>query len=162
MSSVVPMHQPRWEPDANLIEAAIAGRVHHEQLSQHDRAWLIAQLTHRGITTDTIAAWLRCSRRTVQMVRCEPVAVLTTKLLVDEARTARISTRPVGITPQEHARVLAEVERLKEARGQLIDQLAAARRIQCPPTVYVLHPTGPTPRRPRTPNTTLPLFDIGA
>ena len=158
--SVIPIHQPKWSPDENTIEAAMAGRVHHEHLTPHDRAWLIAQLTHRGNTTDTIAAWLRCSRRTVQMVRCEPVAVLTMRLLAVEAEAAR-PARSIGVPATEHARALAEVERLKEARGRLIDELAAARRIQCPPTVYILHPTGPAPRRPRTTDLTLPLFNIG-
>ncbi|MBF6410930.1 hypothetical protein [Nocardia farcinica] len=159
--SVVPLHTPRWEPDENLVEAAIAGRVHHSHLTPHDRAWLVAHLTHRGVTTDTIAAWLGCSRRTVQMVRAEPVAVLTTRLLATEADAARASSRArIGhITAHEHARLLAEIERLKESRGALIEQLAAARRVECPPTVIVMHPTGRT-RRARPTDSTLPLFPL--
>lgn len=76
----------QWEPPDHLVADAINGHIDHRLLSCSDRAWLIAQLTHDGHTTTAIAAWLHCSRRTVQMVRREPIAVLTTRLLVADPR----------------------------------------------------------------------------
>ncbi|WP_187685099.1 helix-turn-helix domain-containing protein [Nocardia wallacei] len=163
--TVVPLHQPRWEPDAMLIESAIAGRVRYANLQPHEKPWLVAQLTAAGHTTDTIAAWLHCSRRTVQTARSEPVGVLTAALLAAEraqadaehrARAARIS--PAAITD-----LVREVERLKATRGQLIDQLAEMRRkcdTPCPPQIVILHP--PRRRARRAPECTLPLFEMGA
>ena len=162
--SVVPLHHPRWEPDAHLIDAAIAGRVRSEELPPADRAWLIAQLTHRGNTNEVIAAWLRCSRRTVQMARAEPVAVLTTRLLAAEetARAATSRAQAAAVTPAALAQLLADLDHLKSVRGNLIDQLAAARRRcgePCPEPIVVVHPPRST-RRPRYPELTMPLFDV--
>lgn len=161
---VTALHQPRWEPDDNLIEAAIAGRVRHDHLTPHDRAWLIAHLTHRGTHTETIAAWLHCSRRTVQTVRGEPVAVLTMRLLEAQAVTARASSRADAsrVTPAAISQMLAEVAHLRETRGRLIDQLAAMRRrcdTPCPDQIIIVHPTR-TPRRRRGTDITLPLFEV--
>ncbi|WP_280499406.1 hypothetical protein [Nocardia cyriacigeorgica] len=58
--SVIPLHQPRWNPDQHLIDATIAGRVRGADLESSDRAWLVAHLTHRGHSNENIAAWLRC------------------------------------------------------------------------------------------------------
>lgn len=163
--SVIPLHATtRWEPDDHLIDAAMSGRVRGADLDEHTRAWLVATLTARGDTTDTIAAWLRCSRRTVQTVRLEAVAVLTTRLIAAEkaaekaiARTKATASVP-GLTD-----LVRERDRLRDQRGQLIDQLAAARAqasTECPPQIVILKPTG-RPRRPRPTDTTLPLFPIG-
>lgn len=162
--SVIPLHATtRWEPDLHLVDAAMNGRVRGADLPDETRAWLVATLTARGDTTDTIAAWLRCSRRTVQTVRLEPVAVLTTRLIAAEkaaekalARTKATATVP-GLTD-----LVRERDRLRDQRGQLIDQLAAARNAitECPPQIVILKPLGRA-RRPRPTDTTLPLFPIG-
>uniref|UniRef100_UPI002455C60A hypothetical protein n=1 Tax=Nocardia asiatica TaxID=209252 RepID=UPI002455C60A len=69
VAAVTALHgPPRWQEDDALIEAAMNGRVNHSHLQPTDRAWLIAQLTHRNHTTETIAAWLHCSRRAGQNV----------------------------------------------------------------------------------------------
>lgn len=164
LMSVVPLHQPRWDPDETLIDAAIAGRVRSEELPPADRAWLIAHLTHRGNTNDIIAQWLRCSRRTVQMARTDPVAVLTTRLLAAEAAAEKASSRAraAAITPSALAQLLADLDHLKNQRGNLIDQLAEARRRcgePCPEPIVVVHP--PRRRLPRRVELTLPLFQIG-
>lgn len=158
--SVVPLHTPRWIPDEFLIEAAIAGRVHHDQLPDHDRAWLIAQLSHRGYHNDVIADWLRCSKRSVQNTRAHPVYSLTLRLCQAESdlnRKSRPAPTVIGLTD-----LVAERDRLRDQRGQLIDQLAAARAqiTECPPQVVILRPTQ-SPRRRRTVAPTMPLFEIG-
>lgn len=157
--SVVPLHTPRWLPDDHLIEAAIAGRVHYDQLPDHDRAWLIAQLSHRGHHNDVIADWLRCSRRTIQNTRAHPVYSLALRLCQVESDAARKSRPAPTITGL--ADLVAERDRLRDQRNTLIDQLAAARRNpDCPPPVIILRPTH-TPRRRVAPAPTLPLFEIG-
>lgn len=161
---VTALHQPRWEPDENLIEAAIAGRVRHDHLSPHDRAWLIAHLTHRGTTTETIAAWLHCSRRTVQTVRGEAVAVLTMKLLEAQAITARASSRAdaARVTPAAISQMLSDIDHLRQQRGVLIDQLAEMRRRCHEPCeqIVILKPIQPRRRPRRIPAPTMPLFEV--
>ena len=163
--TVLPLHQPRWNPDEHLIDAAIAGRVRSDDLPATDRAWLVAHLTHRGHTNDVIAAWLRCSKRTIQMARTEPVGVLTTRLLAAETaiEKAESRVRASRITPAALTQLMDENRRLRDARGQLIDQLAEMRRLAdepCPPSVMVIHPARTRRRRP-TVVETLPLFQIG-
>lgn len=164
--TVVPLHAPRWEPDSHLVEAAIAGRVRYQDLAPHEKPWLIAQLTAAGNTTDTIAAWLHCSRRTVQTARSEPVGVLTAQLLAAERAQAEAEhhARAARISPAAITDLVREVERLKGVRGQLIDQLAEMRRkcdVPCPPQIVILNP--PRRRSPRrAAECTLPLFEMGA
>lgn len=160
--TVLPMHQPRWSPDEHLIDAAIAGRVRGNDLPATDRAWLVAHLTHRGHPNDIIADWLGCSRRTVQMARTEPVAVLTARLLAAEAAAEKAESqmRASRVTPAAMSQLLAERDQLRDSKARLIDQLAAMRRIAdqpCPPSVMVIHPPR-TRRRPTLTAETLPLF----
>jgi hypothetical protein len=103
----------------------MAGRVHVDQLSMAERGWLVAVLTARGVTTDDIAAKLRCSRRLVQQIRCEPVASVTAMMLKVECE-ARANARRLqeGCVEAAVAPYRAEVARLKIAHGRLVDQLA--------------------------------------
>lgn len=164
--SVVPLHQPRWNPDANLIDAAIAGRVRGADLEPSDRAWLVAHLTHRGHSNDVIAAWLRCSKRTIQLVRTEPVAVLTTRLLDAEAAAERAASRArsAAVTPAALSELVAQLEHAKAARATLIDQLAEMRRrcdTPCPDQIVIIRPTSRRRRPPQAESPTLPLFTLG-
>ena len=160
--TVLPMHQPKWQPDDFLIDAAIAGRVRGNELPASDRAWLVAQLTHRGHANDIIADWLSCSRRTVQMARIDPVAVLTTRLLVLEqaVEKAESKARASRVEPEALREVIADRDRFRDRANRLIDQLADMRRLAdqpCPPSVMVIHPPR-TRRRPALTAETLPLF----
>lgn len=161
--AVVPF-QPttRWNPDPVLIDATIAGRVHGRTLDPEIRAWLVAVLTHRHHTTDEIAAWLHCSRRTIQTVRAEPVAVLTASLLTAQDAADQAGRRAKHATEPSLLEVIRDRDRYRDQRNQLIDQLDQARRQvpDCPPQVVIMRPTH-TPRRPRVVCPTLPLFEIG-
>lgn len=162
--SVVPLHPTthRWEPDSNLVDAAIGGRVRGTDLDTNTRAWLVATLTARGETTDTIAAWLHCSRRIIQYARAEPVAILTTRLIDAEraAEKALSKVRATATVPGLTA-LVAERDRLRDQKNRLIADLDSARRNpNCPPPVIILRPTH-TPRRRRIPAPTMPLFEIG-
>lgn len=160
--SVVPLHPTqRWSPDEHLVDAAIAGRVRGTELDPSTRAWLVATLTARGETTDTIAAWLHCSRRIIQYARAEPVAILTTKLIDAEraAERATAKARATATVPGLND-LVRERDRLRDQRERLIRDLAKAQRNpDCPPPVVILRPTH-TPRRRVTPAPTLPLFEI--
>ncbi|WP_280499404.1 hypothetical protein [Nocardia cyriacigeorgica] len=103
--------------------------------------------------------------RTIQLVRAEPVAVLTTRLLAAEAAAERAAARArtATVTPAALSGLVADLERAKTARAKLIDQLAEMRRrcdTPCPDQVVIVHP----PRRrtrPCTDAATLPLFPLG-
>lgn len=166
MSTVVPLHTPRWNPDQHLIDAAISGRVRSTELDDDDRSWLVAHLTHRGYSNEQQAGWLRCSVRTIQTTRTKPVAVLTTRLLAAEAAAekATAAAQSSRITPAAIAQLFADLDHARQQRGHLIDQLAAMRRRcngPCPDAVTVIRVIGRAPRRPRAIDATLPLFLIG-
>lgn len=162
MSEVVPLRprSTRWQPDPVLVEAAMSGRLVGVTLGSDDRAWLVAVLTHRGASAEIIAAWLGISPRTVKTVRGEPVAVAVAFVLGEMA-----DRRPRGEAPSPAAvaRLLNEAERLRQARGVLIEQLAEMRRrcdTPCPDAVIVMRPPATRRRRPRVPELTIPLFPL--
>lgn len=159
MPDVVPLRpdSTRWEPDENLIEAAMSGRLRGRTLPEADRAWLVAVLTHRGITAEIIAAWLGISRRTVKTERGKAVAVLTAQLLAKQAGRGRTVPTPAAV-----AQLLNDNQVLRERSGRLIEQLAEMRRRcdePCPPSVIILRPAH-APRRRRVVDATLPLFEV--
>lgn len=160
--SVVSLHPRRWIPDCNLTDAALSGRIHVSDLDQADRAWLVASLTYAGRTTDLIASKLHCSRRLVQQIRCEPMAVVVTRLLEAEAAAdkamcrAKANTSAAAVTQLVH-----EVDHLKAARDDLIDQLSRMRRrydAGCTPTVIVKDPRRRYCKRVR--DNMIPLFEL--
>lgn len=163
MTAVVNLHPHRWVPDFNLVDAALAGRIHIADLDAADRAWLVAALTHRGTTTDLIADHLHCSRRLVQGIRCEPMAVLARQLFELQEQVAAVLAKAKAATSAPAVTQLVhEIDHLKEVKGTLIQQLADMRQHcqdLCPPPVIVMHP----PRRRhvnRHPDQTIPLFEI--
>lgn len=156
---VTELHPSRWSPDAHLVDAAIGGRVRYDQLPESDRAWLIAQLSHRGHHNDLIATWLRCSKRSIQNTRAHPVYSLTAQLLSAEAAADRKPRTPA--TSPDLLALVHERDRLRDQRDRLIRDLDAVRRNpNCPPPVIILRPTH-TPRRRIVACSTLPLFEIG-
>lgn len=163
MTAVVNLHPHRWVPDVNLVDAALAGRIHVADLDAADRAWVVASLTHRGTTTDLIADHLHCSRRLVQQIRCEPMAVVVKQLLeTSEAAAATVARAKAVASAPAVTQLVHEIDRLKEVKGTLIEQLADMRQHcqdLCPPAVIVIHP--PRRRHPnRVPDATIPLFEI--
>lgn len=163
MTAVVNLHPQRWVPDVNLVDAALAGRLHVANLDAADRAWVVASLTHRGTTTDLIADHLHCSRRLVQQIRREPMAVVVTQLLeTTEAAAATVARAKATVSAPAITDLVHEIDHLREVKGTLIQQLADMRshcEDLCPPSVIVIHP--PRRRHPnRVPDATIPLFEI--
>ncbi len=154
---VVEIRPVSWVPDPFLKDAAEAGRIRIGDLKPADRAYLIAVLTFSGYTTDRIAEWLHCSRRRVQQVRAEPMAVVVSKLLRAEhekdvaTRKAKSGTSMVAVS-----QLTDEIVRLKQAQWTLVEQLAKM-RATCNPTVIVKDPRR---RYCRKVNPTQPLFEV--
>lgn len=142
---VTNLYPQRWQPDSALRFAALDGRVTVTQLPKPDRAWLVATLTHEGMTTDVLAEKLHCSRRTVQQIRCDPVAVLVTELLTVQSEVARVKRRAAASSSAGTVTQLVhEIDGLKRSKSTLIDQLSEMRRRcmeACPPPVIVMSPT---------------------
>lgn len=57
------------EPDPLLVEAAVSGRLWLSDLAQHERVYVVDQLTRRGESADMIASRLRCGKRVIQRIR---------------------------------------------------------------------------------------------
>lgn len=163
-NTVTALHPRKWQPDECLVDAALAGRLTVTELDPADKAWLVARLSHRGETADRIAEALHCTRRYIQQIRCEPMAVVVRELLEAQTAVRRAETRMKSASSASSiSQLVHELDSLKESRGKLIDQLAELRRRYdtkpcppCPPQVTVIHP--PRRRRSRTPDLTIPLF----
>lgn len=153
-----PERPTKWVPDPALPDAAMAGRIQIDQLSLAERGWLVAVLTARNVNTDDIAAKLRCSRRLIQQIRCEPVAALTTSLLKAQSEARQTAKRAQAVQIEcAVGPYRAEIARLKAANGRLIDQMG--RRNDCSP-VFIGVPIilKKRQRSPRPPTGEIPLF----
>jgi len=118
-----------WEPDDQLVPAALALKCSMSALSGPDRCWVVAGLTLAGLTGDEIAERLSCSERTVRTVRAEPM----TRVCLWAQREAETFTDELRLSRSEHrmarfALTAAEGEaaRLRAQIGRLIDVRPAA------------------------------------
>lgn len=150
METVAELYPSKWAPDEALRFAALDGRITVTELPKADRAWLVAQLTFEGVCTDVIAQKLHCSRRTVQQIRCDPVAVLVTRLLRLETETARVQSRAkAAVNAAAYTQLVHQVDSLKRDKWMLVDQLADMRR-RCGslsgPDVVIVKATAATTR----------------
>ncbi|MHC9292043.1 hypothetical protein ACRCUN_06220 [Mycobacterium sp. LTG2003] len=117
----------RWEPDDQMVAAVLsmpkASRKMTE-LSDPDRAWLVAGLTLAGMTAEDIAERTSCSRRLVMSIRAEDmtqvckVAQKQTGEIGDELRAERCQH---AVTRRELSDARAETERLRAQLDQLVD-----------------------------------------
>lgn len=128
---------PRWEPDAQLVAAALAGGRSARplrDLGPPDRSWVVAGLTAAGLTADEIADILDCSLRSIRTVRAEDmtqVCIASHKEAKALTDVLRIEQCDHGATRQELAdmtvayrRIKAQLDRLLDAQiigGDLID-----------------------------------------
>jgi hypothetical protein len=120
-----PATTERWEPDDQLVPAALAGGKAMADLALPDRCWAVAGLTRAGITAPDIADRLGCSLRLVRSVRAEPMTQLClrymeeTSAFTDELRLARSEqTRLAGelaTTTREHVRIKGQLANLLDA-----------------------------------------------
>lgn len=59
----------RWLPDEGMPEVAMAGRLRIADLSSDDAAYVVAELTRRGVSAPVIAERLGCKERNVKRIR---------------------------------------------------------------------------------------------
>jgi hypothetical protein len=117
----------RWQPDEHMVAAVLstpkASRKMTE-LSDADRAWLVAGLTLAGVTAQDIADRMGCSLRLVRSIRAEDitqmavVAQTETRALGDDLRTERCDH---ALTRRNLAEAEAELERLRAQFDQIVD-----------------------------------------
>ncbi|WP_082945090.1 hypothetical protein [Mycobacterium sp. 852013-50091_SCH5140682] len=94
------------------------------QLSEMDRAWLVAGLTLAGVTAQDIADRMRCSLRLVRAIRAEDltqfavVAQTQNRTLGDDLRTERCEH---AVTRRNLAEAQADLERLRAQFDQIVD-----------------------------------------
>lgn len=122
---------PRWEPDTQMVAAVVSmPKVSRSmtELSDFDRAWLVAGLTLAGMTADEIAERTRCSRRLVMSIRAEDVtqafkvAQVEAHELGNELRAERCQH---AVTRRELSEACASIERLQVQVDQLVDAMQA-------------------------------------
>lgn len=98
------------------------------ELSDPDRAWLVAGLTLAGMTAEEIAERTKCSRRLVMSIRAEDmtqvckVAQQQTGEIGEELSTERCQH---SLTRRELSESRAEAERLRVQLDQIIDAYMA-------------------------------------
>lgn len=117
---------PRWEPDAQLLPALLAGStaIEYKALTRGDRAWAIAGLRLAGVTADAIADQLTCSLRQVRAVAAEPAAILATFYMLEAdafENTLRMLQGEVARLSREAADTAAERDRYRTQLGRMID-----------------------------------------
>lgn len=117
-----------------MVSAALA--VHRtsrrlSELSDADRAWLVAGLTLAGMTGVEIADRTGCSLRLVRSIRAEPITQMayvaqdSTSRLDGELRRERVAH---AVTRRDLAEKCAEVDRLRVREDQLLVSLDRCRR----------------------------------
>lgn len=96
------------------------------ELSDADRAWLVAGLTLAGVTAQDIADRMSCSLRLVRAIRAEDitqmavVAQTETRTLGDDLRTERCDH---ALTRRELADARAEADRLRTQLDQIVKKI---------------------------------------
>jgi hypothetical protein len=120
-----------WCFDPMLVDAALAGRLQIGQLDQPDRCYLVAELTARGESGEQIAERLRCSRRLICHLRVDALTLVLLRLFAAE-REREHARHALDTAAAAHkadiARLEAQAAHLRARNGELVDQLAAARR----------------------------------
>lgn len=160
-----PLHggSTAWRPDEQLVDAAIQRRLtatNTTHISRTDRAWLIAQLTHKGYPARDIADMLHMSIRLVKDIRGEAVAILTAQLLratTDKHARDRRKPDQLAVLIADQVR---EIDTLKAKNDRLFHALDTTRRkctnppaVRCPSVeiIYLPHRYRRKPKPPAQP-----------
>ena len=117
----------RWHPDEHMVAAVLSvpkSSWKMTELSDADRAWLVAGLMLAGVTAQDIADRTGCSKRLVRAIRAEDITQMAwlwqteTRALSDELRVERCEH---VLTRREVADARAEVDRLRAQLDQIVD-----------------------------------------
>lgn len=117
----------RWEPDGHLVAAVLSAPKASRrmtELSNADRAYLVAGLTLAGMTAKDIAERLDCSLRLVRSIRAEDMTQVCvvwmqeTREIGDDLRTERCDH---ALTRRELAEAQTKEARLQMQLDKLVD-----------------------------------------
>ena len=160
MTGVVALRVPRWVPDENLPQAIMSGRLSLQDVPKADRAWAVAILIHQKVTCEDIAKALGCSKRLVQHMKAEPMAVVVTELLMAKESFAELQRKvKVNSSAEVVTQMVHTIDRLTEARERLIIELSRTRAKcdkPCPDTIIVAYPR--RYKKPKVSDQALHLF----
>ena len=116
----------RWEPDDQMVAAVLATHKTSRrmtELSDADRAWLVAGLMLAGVTAQDIADRTGCSLRLVRAIRAEDITQMAwiaqteTGRLEGELRAERSGH---ALTRRELSEARAEVDRWRLQLDQIV------------------------------------------
>jgi hypothetical protein len=112
----------RWQPDEQLVGAIRSGRCSHTyaDLSREDRCWAVAGLLVDGCTAERIAELLRCSLRTVHVVKANPMTAVCLAYMTESVAFERESR----MLRDELTQALSRAEREALAASRLRSTLA--------------------------------------
>lgn len=119
----------RWEPDSQLVAAVLSmpkASRRMSEMSDPDRAWLVAGLTLAGMTAKDIAERLDCSLRLVRSIRAEDmtqVCVVAQRELGETTDELRQERGQHHLTQLRLAESQANEARLRMQMDQLLDKL---------------------------------------
>lgn len=122
--------EPRWVPDEHLVHTAMVSRVDVRALPAPDRAYLVASLMDRGLTAEETAQRLTCSLRLVRQIIADPVCHVMEYALGAAGTAAQVtsaSQRDIAAARRDRDRALAEAQRYRAQRDQLVDMAARHR-----------------------------------
>lgn len=124
MTEETPVETERWQPDLQLIDAALVGSQRMRQLPDPDRAWVVAGLKTKGLTAERIADLLHCSLRQVRAIAAEPMTAVCL-LYQHEADTfadeMRMSAAEVARLNAALIEAVNTTMRVKAAMAKLIE-----------------------------------------
>ena len=134
----------RWRPDKLLIPAILAGsRTSWIDLSEPDRAWVVAGLKRMGYTAEFTAERLGCAVRSVRSVWANAGVIVA--LYLDEADSFGDTLRMNETELRRLVKTLADAEGARDRYKLQLDRLLAVHlaekegqrhRCGCPITRY--------------------------
>lgn len=138
----------RWKPDPQLADAIIAEPnkvlVELTELPDAERSYLVARLTHEGMTAEEIARKTGCSRRTVMLIRAEPATMVAIAAFEEAMRLEkdlRAERCQHSASREELAEARRREARLLMQRDQLLDQMVVEGKVRL--CAKQLHPMVP-------------------
>ena len=120
-----------WEPDEQLVPAALARKLAMSDLSVPDRCWVVAGLTLHGLTAEDTAERLGCSLRLVRTIRADPL----TRVCVWAQREASAFADELRLSRSEHRiaslSLTAATDEVGRLRGQIARLIGTRPEVTC-------------------------------
>ena len=121
-----------WSPDAGLVDKVRTIGCPIKGLSDDDRVWVVVSLLTSGLTAQAVADRMDCSLRLIRNIRADPRAPMALHALeLSRALRAEQAVRLLEsrLAAQRLSEALAELERLRRQRSELVRQLQLERSL---------------------------------